>query len=1303
MQPLFTIEKNGSDTVRPPAPAPHPAAGNGSAAAVEHPVGHPGVELQRDFASWVAATRPPEELVLGEAGFIYADLFQPTRLAELSRRFFDGFQAADPAAHALFDAYRATGGQGMTPEAVSDALLAAAPHVGRFVARLFKVEAEAEVYLRAAQERHVLWTFKKEFSKKRLFKPSAGQAFDQPPTVAARAALLAIAALDLPSVAPLDATTLGSGSEAEELAIAWRVMALVDVDEVARKAAKAGGAAWTEELHDRARAVRAALASDPEIYAAAGDVLTVAGSPASDAEDAAVVAWALAAIEAWLAGRRRDHHDPAHFWPTFRAPAPVDHGQLVQIRRPDPKLPELFVGPEEHRRERQGFELSDRRAAPRDVESEVDYCLLCHDRDKDSCSKGLRDNKTGAIKKNPLGVDLEGCPLEEKISEMHAMRARGDVLSALALVIVDNPMCPGTGHRICNDCMKACVFQKQEPVNIPQVETSVLTDVLRLPWGVEIYGLLTRWNPLDVRRPHALPYNGKNVLVVGLGPAGYTLAHHLASEGFGVAAVDGLKLEPLPVELTGDATRTPRPIRDYEQLYVELDERLLLGFGGVSEYGITVRWDKNFLTILYLTLARNAHIRTYGGIRFGGTFDLEDAWSYGFDHVAIAAGAGKPTIVPMKNNLSRGIRKASDFLMALQLTGAYKKTALANLQVRLPAIVIGGGLTAIDTATELLAYYVVQVEKTSTRIEQLIAERGEIAVRTLFDAEEWSFLEEERAHWRAIREERARAAAEGRSARLQPLLDSWGGVSLVYRKRLADSPAYRLNHEEVAKSLEEGVRYIENLSPTEAVLDDQGLVKAMLFERQAVDEAGKWTATGEIVSLPARTVCVAAGTSPNVMYEREKPGTFAFDAKGQYFQAHAARLGDDGAVVLDKVPARQGFFTSYLRDNRTVSYYGDNHPHYAGSVVKAMASAKDGYPHVKAIFARDLAQLEREPQAARDARLRDLFARLDDDFRAVVHEVRRLTPTIIDVVVRAPAAARKFEPGQFYRLQNFEARSPVVEGTRLAMEGMALTGAWVDKEKGLLSMIALEMGASTRLLASLKPGDEVVVMGPTGTPTHIPRGETVLLAGGGLGNAVLFSIARALRNSGSNVVYFAGYRDGKDLFKREEIEAATDQVIWSTDTGASIAPGRPQDSHFRGNIVQAMLAYNAGELGRQVAPLSKIDRIIAIGSDRMMAAVKAARHGVLAPYLKPEHVGLGSINSPMQCMMKEVCAQCLQKHVDPKTGAETFIFSCFNQDQELDRVDFPNLAARLRQNTVQEKLSTLWLEHLLQTRELPHV
>ena len=98
-----------------------------------------------------------------------------------------------------------------------------------------------------------------------------------------------------------------------------------------------------------------------------------------------------------------------------------------------------------------------------------------------------------------------------------------------------------------------------------------------------------------------------------------------------------------------------------------------------------------------------------------------------------------------------------------------------------------------------------------------------------------------------------------------------------------------------------------------------------------------------------------------------------------------------------------------------------------------------------------------------------------------------------------------------------------------------------------------------------------------------------------------------------------------------------------------------------------------------------------------------ARHGVLAPYLKPGHIGIGSINSPMQCMMKQVCAQCLQRHVDPVTGREEFIFSCYNQDQELDRVDFANLQARLRQNSVQEKISNLFFEHLLDRSEAEFV
>jgi hypothetical protein len=250
-------------------------------------------------------------------------------------------------------------------------------------------------------------------------------------------------------------------------------------------------------------------------------------------------------------------------------------------------------------------------------------------------------------------------------------------------------------------------------------------------------------------------------------------------------------------------------------------------------------------------------------------------------------------------------------------------------------------------------------------------------------------------------------------------------------------------------------------------------------------------------------------------------------------------------------------------------------------------------------------------------------------------------------------------------------------------------------------MIALELGASSRICSVLKPGEPVLAMGPTGTATELPRNGTMLLAGGGLGNAVLFSIGKKARALGNRVIYFAGYKRAEDFYKREDLEAASDILVLSVDRGDPIPPRRPGDRQFVGNIVEAMTAWAEGRLGETPIRLSEVDRIIAIGSDRMMAAVARARHGVLAPHIRADHVGIGSINSPMQCMMKEVCAQCLQRHVDPATGKEKeIVFSCYNQDQKLDEMDWDNLAARLRQNTVSEKLTNLWLERLF-SREDP--
>ena len=251
---------------------------------------------------------------------------------------------------------------------------------------------------------------------------------------------------------------------------------------------------------------------------------------------------------------------------------------------------------------------------------------------------------------------------------------------------------------------------------------------------------------------------------------------------------------------------------------------------------------------------------------------------------------------------------------------------------------------------------------------------------------------------------------------------AWGGVSIVYRKRLIDSPAYRLNHEEVAKALEEGINIIENMSPAEAVADEHGAVAAVVFERVTRDPAtGKWHVNCEdTLRVPARTVCVAAGTSPNTIYERERRGrSRSTTGKSSSRRTKLRRMGRD-VSSNPGAKGERGFFTSYEEGGRFVSYYGDNHPTYAGNVVKAMASAKDGFPEVVALFAEELAALKEEGQPAREEAFGRLVETLDESLVARVARVERLTDTIVEVVVRAPMQARKFHPGQFYRLQNYE-------------------------------------------------------------------------------------------------------------------------------------------------------------------------------------------------------------------------------------------------------------------------------------------
>ncbi len=747
---------------------------------------------------------------LGIDNFTYSDLFNHKRLQELSMKYDDFYKTFSPEGFAVFDNYRNDNSTQYSKLQVSEILMDAGKVLERFIAALFSIEKEMKYLQSKYADEEAIMRLKSTFIKKGQLRKKEIPANQSQ----ARFEELRICYTSMKA-------TLGFNSEDEELDFARTVDAL----------------SRNEYLNNQVETQEN-----------------------------------LALLEEYYFLRKFLYPETLATWITSRIAEKLDFQNLVEIERPDIEIHEVITS--SHTRRRDGFKLTDRRAETRTITGEIEYCMICHERGKDSCSTGMKE-KTGEFKTNPLGIEIKGCPLDEKISEMHALKGSGYTLAALAMVMLDNPMCAGTGHRICNDCMKGCIFQKQTPVNIPQVETSVLTDVLNLPWGFEIYGLLTRWNPLNIQRPYALPYNGKNVLVVGLGPAGYTLSHYLLNEGFAVVGVDGLKIEPFPQELTGTESHPPKPIYNYKaEIEKELDVRTLEGFGGVSEYGITVRWDKNFLTVLHLLLERRSTFKVLDGVRFGGTLTIEDAWDLGFDHIALATGAGKPTIIEMKNNLCRGIRKASDFLMTLQLTGAAQATSMANLQIQLPAIVIGGGLTAIDTATEALAYYPVQVEKFVQHSDAIISEIGESNFWDLFDEEEKKISRRYREHGAKIIEERKRALNAGETPHFLPLLQDWGGVKLIYRKSLQDSPAYRLNHEEVHEALSEGIEFVENMAPLEAHVDEFGAVRALTFEcsRNQVKD---------MVTLPARSVFIAAGTSPNTLYEKEHPNSLQLS--GKYF------------------------------------------------------------------------------------------------------------------------------------------------------------------------------------------------------------------------------------------------------------------------------------------------------------------------------------------------------------------------------------------------------------------------------------
>lgn len=976
-------------------------------------------------------------------------------------------------------------------------------------------------------------------------------------------------------------------------------------------------------------------------------------------------------------------------WSSFKLPKKRQYQRLIPLEvEPISQEEDYRQLPADQWRQRDGFHLTDERMDQREVVSELNYCVYCHKNEGDFCSKGFPEQKNdpdSAFRTNPLGNQLDGCPLEEKISEMHSLKLDGYELGALATVMVDNPMCPATGHRICNDCMKACIYQKQDPVDIPQVETRVLTDILELPWGVEIYDLLTRWNPLRKQQHQVAPYNGLKIFIAGMGPAGFTLAHHLLMEGCAVVGTDGLKIEPLPEHLIN------QPIEYFDHIKEDLADRLITGFGGVAEYGITVRWDKNFLKLIYLNLLRRPHFQAFGGVRFGGTVTVEDVWQLGFDHAVIAVGAGLPKALPAANSLAKGMRQANDFLMALQLTGAANEFSLANLQIRMPIVVIGGGLTGVDTATEAQAYYIKQADKTQQRYRQLCAYYGENNVRQQFNAETLQIIDEILEHAQAIEKERQLAAVEEREPDFISLLHAWGGVTIVYRRSVEESPAYISNHEELSKAFEEGIFYREGLQPVGADLDEFGAVTALRCHLRVRNEEGNWLDSDETTTIAARSILVATGARPNVAYNFEHQGTFEKE-DGQY---RRFEIVDDEPQVAPKPRSVKspnfGPFTSYSNDNNQfVSFVGDTHPVFHGTVVKAIASAMRTYPKIMELFGEDALQ------TANELDYEYFAARIQDSFDTHVHAIQRRSDDILELTIKAPMAAKSYQPGQFFRIQNLASYAPQSHLAQLQMEPLALSGFDVDREQGLIKSMVMEKGASSRLCATLKPGDPIACMGPTGVRSKIPKDyQNIVVIGNQLGLAYIRAVGPDLRAQGNQVTFIGYFNEAEELYCPQEIEECTDQIYWlvRNEDKPTITANRDQDYSLNGDLAEVFHTYQHDS--QPIIPIDDIDRITVVGGAGMLKEFQYLRQQSLQTIFKPDIKIFGSIYSTMQCMLKGVCAQCLQWQIDPETGQRTkAVFACSWQDQPLELVDLTNYDERLQQNAAVERLTNLWLDYV---------
>jgi len=190
-------------------------------------------------------------------------------------------------------------------------------------------------------------------------------------------------------------------------------------------------------------------------------------------------------------------------------------------------------------------------------------------------------------------------------------------------------------------------------------------------------------------------------------------------------------------------------------------------------------------------------------------------------------------------------------------------------------------------------------------------------------------------------------------------------------------------------------------------------------------------------------------------------------------------------------------------------------------------------------------------------------------------KIEEIAPLFKRYLVHTPEIARKHRAGQFVIVLLHE------RGERIP-----LTIADSDSEAGTITLVVQEVGKSTMEMGTLEEGSQIEVVGPLGTATHIERLGTCVCIGGGAGIAPLLPIARALKEAGNHVVSILGGRTEDLVILRPEMEAASTEMIYTTDDGSF---GR------KGLVTHALETF--------VEERGKPETVIAIGPAIMMKAV----------------------------------------------------------------------------------------------------